>query len=297
MAKAAARDGSRAVLDAESAAWIDGLGSSDPNGAVAELHALLLRAARVELSRRAPRVGIGGQEVDDLAHQAADDAVVSILRRLPEFRGDSRFTTWAYKFAILEVSSKLGRHFWTTRSDIALDVDQWERLPSRLGMTPESAAEGADLLAAVQTAVETTLTKRQRDIFVALVQDGIPLDALVLENGTDRNAIYKVMFDARRKIRAALVTNGYLVDRSEVRTMSGDDARRAFDRFLQTDPADVGCEQAMAMLHAYVDLVAVDEGPEARYRGVTAHLRACGPCGEDYEGLLLTIRETDTRHG
>src|SRR4051812_42038144 len=115
MANPAARDSSGAALDAESAAWIDGLApaSSDRNRAVAALHVLLLRAARAELSRRAPRVGIGGPEVDDLAHQAADDAVVSILRRLPEFRGDSRFTTWAYKFAILEVSTKLGRHFWT----------------------------------------------------------------------------------------------------------------------------------------------------------------------------------------
>ena len=178
---------------------------------------MLLRAARAELSRRAPRTGIGGQEVADLAHQAADDAVVAILRRLPEFRGDSRFTTWAYKFAILEVSSKIGRHFWVTRSDVVIDVEQWERLPSRMGLTPESAAEATDLFTAVRSAVETDLTQRQRDIFVALVVDGIPLDALALKLATDRNTIYKVMFDARRKIRAALVTNGYLPRRIEDR--------------------------------------------------------------------------------
>jgi len=214
---AEARRDSRGALDAESAEWITCLGAQSPDreSALARLHALLLRAARVELSRRAPRVGIGGQEVDDLANQATNDAMLAILRKLPEFRGDSRFTTWAYKFVILEVSSKLGRHFWTTRTDVALDADQWERLPARMGLTPESAAEAAELLAALRTIVETSLTQRQRDIFVAIVVDGVPLDALALELATQRNTIYKVMFDARRKIRAALVTNGYLENRPE----------------------------------------------------------------------------------
>src|SRR4051812_39797626 len=88
------------LLDAESAAWVADLGSGavGRDDSVRRLHALLLRAARAELNRRAPMVGFGGPEIDDLAHQAADDAVVAILRRLPEFRGESRFTTWAYRF-------------------------------------------------------------------------------------------------------------------------------------------------------------------------------------------------------
>jgi RNA polymerase sigma-70 factor (ECF subfamily) len=212
-----ARRGASRTLDNDSAAWVEALGprSAGREGALDRLHSLLLRAARAEMSRRAPRAGLGGPEVDDLANQCADDAVVSILRRLPEFRGDSRFTTWAYKFVVLEVSSKLGRHFWTTRADVALDVEQWERLPARMGLTPESALEAGDLLGALHKIVETTLTARQRDIFVALVVDGVPLDALALRLATDRNTIYKVMFDARRKIRAALVTKGYLESRSE----------------------------------------------------------------------------------
>ena len=217
MAKMSARESSPTSLDAESAAWVADLAarSAERDAALRRLHDLLLRAARAELSRRAPRAVIAGQEMDDLAHQAADDAVVSILRRLSEFRGDSRFTTWAYKFAILEVSAKLGRHFWTANATVALDSGQWDRLPARLGLSPESGAEAADLLAAVRSAVETSLTERQREVFIALVLTGIPLDALVLKLGTDRNTVYKVMFDARRKIRAALVTNGYLDDRIE----------------------------------------------------------------------------------
>jgi hypothetical protein len=74
--------------------------------------------------------------------------------------------------------------------------------------------------------------------------------------------------------------------------MSGDDARRAWDRFLQTDPSDVGCTQAIALLHAYVELVVAGENPDVQHPGLAAHLRACGPCGDDYEGLLLTARGT-----
>jgi hypothetical protein len=64
----------------------------------------------------------------------------------------------------------------------------------------------------------------------------------------------------------------------------------ALDRFLRTDPRDVGCEQAMEMLHVYAELVAASELAEERYPGIAAHLRACGPCGEDFEGLLAAIR-------
>jgi len=200
------------VLDTDSATWMEVLRADSPGhqDALRQLHALLLRAARAELARRSGRTRVVGQEAEDLAHQATDDALVAILRRLPEFRGESKFTTWAYKFAILEVSSKLGRHFWASRTDVVLETEQWEQLPARFGAGPESAVEAADLVNAVRDAVETNLTARQRDIFVALVVDGVPLDALVVELDTDRNTIYKVMFDARRKIRAILATNGYL---------------------------------------------------------------------------------------
>jgi hypothetical protein len=64
----------------------------------------------------------------------------------------------------------------------------------------------------------------------------------------------------------------------------------ALDRFLRTDPQDVGCAQAMRMLHVYAELVAASESAEERYPGIAAHLQACGPCGEDFEGLLAAIR-------
>jgi hypothetical protein len=63
----------------------------------------------------------------------------------------------------------------------------------------------------------------------------------------------------------------------------------ALDRFLRTDPRDVGCGEAMEMLHVYVDLVAAGEPAGQRYPGIAAHLRACGPCGEDFEALLAAV--------
>ena len=123
-------------FDADSAAWVETLAPDAPDRdvALARLHAMLLRAARGELSRRASPSRIAGKELDDLAHQVAADALMSITRRLATFRGESRFTTWAYKFVILEVSAKLGRHFWS-RSEIVFEPEQWEQLPARLGLT------------------------------------------------------------------------------------------------------------------------------------------------------------------
>ncbi len=198
-------------LDAESARWLDDLRSTGPARelALARLHALLLRVARSELRRREGRHPVAGAELDDLAHQAADDALMAITAKLGQFRGESRFATWAYKFAVLEVSAKLGRHFWR-RPAATLDTGQWDQLPDRLGVRPDELAENADLLAALRRAVEEDLTERQRRVFTAIVVDGVPLDALVAQLGSSRNAIYKTMFDARRKLRAALAANGYL---------------------------------------------------------------------------------------
>ena len=198
-------------LDEESAGWLRRLGTAggERQAAERELHARLIRIALAEVRRRAASTPVTGPELDDVAHQAADDAMLAILAKLGDFRGESRFTTWAYRFIILEVSNKLGRHYWRN-PPVPLDAGQWERLPGRLGIDPQQHAESAALLAEVRRAVEDELTGHQRRVFVAIVVDGIPLDALAVRLGLERNAVYKVMFDARRKIRRALVANGYL---------------------------------------------------------------------------------------
>ena len=200
-------------LDADSAEWLRVLADAGPRreAALARLHELLLRIARGEVRRRGPRLQITGPELDDLAHQAAADALIAITGKIGQFRGESRFTTWAYKFVIFEVSAKIGRHFWRHPS-VPFDAEDWDRLPGRFGFDPAQEAEWRDLLAALRRAVDEGLTARQRRVFVAIVLNGVPLDTLVLEMASNRNAIYKTLFDARRKLRAALVANGYLPD-------------------------------------------------------------------------------------
>jgi RNA polymerase sigma-70 factor (ECF subfamily) len=198
-------------LDDESTQWVRDLSDAAPGReqALGQLHELLLRIAHSELRRRNGQHPITGPELDDLAHQAAADALLAITAKLNQFRGESRFTTWAYRFVILEVSAKLGRHFWQ-RPTVALEAEDWDRLPDRFGMGPADQAQWRGLVEALRQAVEEELTERQREVFVAIVLNGVPLDALVVRLGSNRNAIYKTMFDARRKLRAALAANGYL---------------------------------------------------------------------------------------
>ena len=135
--------------------------------------------------------------------------MLAIIAKLGQFRGESRFVTWAYKFVIFEVSTKVGRHFWRNPT-VSLEAEERDRLPGRFGVDPAHEAEAREFAAAVRHAVDDALTERQRRIFVAIVVNGVPLDALVVELSTNRNAIYKTLFDARRKLRATLAANGYV---------------------------------------------------------------------------------------
>jgi RNA polymerase sigma-70 factor, ECF subfamily len=200
-------------LDPDSAGWLRMLSGTGPEreAALARLHEMLVRIAQAEVGRRGWRLRLAGPELDDLAYQAAADALIAITAKLGQFRGESRFTTWAYKFVIFEVSAKIGRHFWR-HPGVRLDAEDWDRLPGRFGFDPAQEAEWRDLLTALHRAVDEELTARQRRVFVAIVLNGVPLDALVIELASNRNAIYKTLFDARRKLRAALAANGYVGD-------------------------------------------------------------------------------------
>jgi RNA polymerase sigma-70 factor, ECF subfamily len=173
-------------------ALLAALRGPDRDGAVAELHGLLLRAARFELGRRSVRD-------DDLAMEAADDALMAVLGKLDEFRGASRFTTWAYKFALLEAGVKARRRAWRGR-EIQIDEERWPEIPDR-GLCAHERLEQEELLRAIQRAVRTELTPHQREVFVALALNGVPIDVLADRLGTTRGALYKTLHDARRKLR------------------------------------------------------------------------------------------------
>ena len=193
------------MLDEESRRWLDELHADGAikDGAIARLHALLLRAARFEVGRRRPTLPhLRGDELDDFALEAADDAVMSVLRRLDDFRGASRFTTWAYKFALLEAAVKLRKRAWQGR-EVPLEPETWSVFSSS-GLEPDLEAEQSELLATLQRAISEVLTPHQRRVLIALALNGVPIDVLADRLGTNRGALYKTLHDARRKLRRHL---------------------------------------------------------------------------------------------
>ena len=185
--------------------WVAALSGAGParDDAVARLHELLLRGAHFELRRRRHSVrDVSQSELEDLAMQATADAVVAILAKLHTFRGDSRFTTWAYKFVLLEASVKLRRRAWQGR-EVNLDDAAWPAVADA-GPSIQKRLEDAELLEAIRAAVRSELTPHQREVFVALALNGIPIDVLAERLGTTRGALYKTLHDARRKLRAAV---------------------------------------------------------------------------------------------
>ena len=199
------------VLDLDSRAWLRDLRADGVtrDEAVARLHALLLRATRFEVARRRPTLPhLRGNDLDDIALQAADDALMSVLARLDDFRGLSRFTTWVYKFGLLEAAVKLRRRAWQGR-EVPLEPESWS-LFSSAGLEPDEDAEQSELLAALQDAIDKVLTPHQRLVLVALALNGVPIDVLADRLNTNRGALYKTLHDARRRLRAELEKEGLL---------------------------------------------------------------------------------------
>jgi RNA polymerase sigma-70 factor, ECF subfamily len=200
-------------LDPESRTWLDSLSSEGQarDEAIAHLHALLLRAARFEVARRrraSPHWD--GVDLDDLALQSADDALLAVLAKLDEFRGHSRFTTWAFKFALLEAAVKMRRRPWQGR-ELPLEPERWPHITDR-NASPEAGAEQTELLEAVRVAIQRELTPHQREVLLAVALNGVPIDVLAERLGTTRGALYKTVHDARGKLRRRLEADGHPLD-------------------------------------------------------------------------------------
>jgi RNA polymerase sigma-70 factor (ECF subfamily) len=210
-ARPASPTGPAQALDADSVDWLRSLRSTGRrrDQAIDSLHALLLKVARFEAARRRPRLPTAVlAELDDLCVQAASDALLAVMRKLDTFRGLARFTTWAAKFAILEVSTRLRRELWRGRP-VETDPTVWDRLPAALPSALQGI-EQRDLLAAIGRAVREELTERQRLIFQAAVIEEVPIDVLAERLDSNRGAIYKTLHDARRKLRHVLTRGGFV---------------------------------------------------------------------------------------
>lgn len=197
--------------------WVQELTAPGPPGHAAQqrLHDLLVRATRHQVARlRHQLPGAGAAELEDLAQQAADDAMVALLSRLDTFEGRSRFSTWAYKFGILHAGVAVRRQAWRHREVPWHDMFA----PSDPGSGPEGLLEVNDLHRAVLEAIGTRLTPHQRRVVLALLVDDVPIDVLAERLASNRNALYKTLHDARQRLRGALQESGHLDLRSNGRT-------------------------------------------------------------------------------
>ena len=178
--------------------WVEDLTGPRRDEAEQRLYALLLKAADFEVRRRAAAGGI--TDIEDLVTQSADDALLAIRRKLRTYRGESRFTTWAYKFALYEAAAKTRRRAWQDR-ELPLDAD----FP---GATLHEHVETAELLQAITDGIEQ-LTPHQKEVLVALAINGVPIDVLAERLDSTRGALYKTLHDARRALRAYLADHDH----------------------------------------------------------------------------------------
>ena len=189
--------------------WVAALAFPGPeqDEAIRRLHVLMVRAARHQVHRMRGLLAHRGDDFcDELAQTAADEALTTLLHKLHTFEGRSRFTTWAYKFAVLQAATEVRRQAWAGREVRLDDADLW----CDPGPSPAAQAEGADLVVAVHAAMRDALTPYQRKIAIALLVDDVPIDVLAERLGTTRGALYKALHQARGRLRERLRRDGYL---------------------------------------------------------------------------------------
>jgi RNA polymerase sigma-70 factor (ECF subfamily) len=198
----------RRALDAESRLWWERLHASEPirGWAIAELYERLRREAAFHVRQRA--LGLPGfprSDIDDVATQAAGDALVALIQKLEDYRGDSQFWTWARKFAALEAPASIRRRLGRDRVGISDDPDSAEDVAD-LRESAHDRAEAHELLESVGRVLNHELTARQRIVLTEVAINGTSTAALAEELDTTPGAIYKSLHDARLKVRRLTAT-------------------------------------------------------------------------------------------
>ncbi|MGE5263170.1 MAG: RNA polymerase sigma factor [Acidobacteriota bacterium] len=196
------------------AEWLEDLRSQGEaqNAAIADLRSFLLRAAFYSLYRsRNNLANVERGAVEQLAEDTAQEALLAILKHLEEFRSESRFTTWAYKFAINFALVAARRERW---KNVSLDDLLDHALPDAFrddgaAAEPERAAEQAEAWTIIREIMDHELSDRQRQVMEAIVFEDVPLDEVAHHWGSNRNATYKLLHDARRKLKTGLQARGF----------------------------------------------------------------------------------------
>jgi len=198
------------LLSAEDRRWVDGLadGAVDRERTCRDLHAVLLRAAKFEVAQRRNAHQVGGADLDDIACQAASDALLLVIRKASEFRGDSRFTTWATRFVGFEVRGKLRQHVSRHRT-VGIGPEHDEQLVE-VNSDPCIHAEAQELAEAISSVVTDRFSANQRTVFLALLMCDVTPADLGRQMGVNANAIYQIAFRARHCLRGQLRANGFL---------------------------------------------------------------------------------------
>ncbi|MEX1071064.1 MAG: sigma-70 family RNA polymerase sigma factor [Anaerolineales bacterium] len=183
--------------------WLRDLGEAPSAGALEDLRAILLRGLRATLNGR-----VDGN-VDSISEDFVQEALLKILNSLDTFRGESRFTTWAQKIAIHVALSELRRRRWKDVSlqDYSQTSEGDEFTPSVLTDSrpqPDDEAARQDVLQIVRDLIFAELTERQRQAMLSIVQDGVPLSELAERMDTNPNALYKLLHDARQRLKQRL---------------------------------------------------------------------------------------------
>jgi RNA polymerase sigma-70 factor, ECF subfamily len=276
-------EGMSQCADRHSGRWISDLNAAgySRQAARARLKDLLTGIAEGEVQRRGwAGTTIAGQ--GNRAPAAATAAVTAITGAIDSYRGDSRFTSWAAKFVLRELTDAAGRGFWRPAAWPADLADWQERIRCLAG-----AAADETLIVALCHAVACDLSGQQRTAFTAATSGTLPPEALAAGLGPNRNAIYQALFEARRKIAARLSDGATGLPRP-AQPRHGQGASW-LDALLAADPGDTGCDLAFQALDRYAEADQQQTRPMQRFPGVAAHLARCGPCGQDYQGLLAAI--------
>jgi RNA polymerase sigma-70 factor, ECF subfamily len=188
--------------------WLDDLRSPNQAQAIADLREFLLRGLRVVLANRIRR------DLDHVIEDFVQDGLIKIMDNLGSFRGESRFTTWAQKIAVNSAFTELRRRRWQDLSlqEMIEDQEGNEFTPAILTdpqATPEVQVTRRSILEFVQRMIDEELTERQCQAITAVVFNEIPIEEVARRMNTNRNALYKLIFDARRNLQRKIGENGF----------------------------------------------------------------------------------------